>query len=77
MKLHLGGHLNFFDTGKRSRLEIAVPSEGLPLVDILQNLNVPVGEVAIVAVNGELADLEACRVYPQDSVEVYPPIGGG
>ena len=76
LELHLGGHLVFYAPQKQSRFSIPVdqPTE---LNVILQQLGVPLAEVAIVAVNGELVDLAASRVNPGDRIELYPPMGGG
>ncbi len=75
MRLHLGGHLNWYETHKRAWLEISLAMP-VPLAALLQQLHVPPGEVAIVVVNGRLAQLETI-VEDKDRVELYPPIGGG
>jgi sulfur carrier protein ThiS len=76
IELHLGGHLAFYAPQKQSRFSVPIdqPTE---LKVILQKLGVPLAEVAIVAVNGELVDLAASRVNPGDRIELYPPMGGG
>jgi len=76
IELHLGGHLAFYAPQKQSRFNVPIdqPTE---LKVILQKLGVPLAEVAIVAVNGELVDLAASRVNPGDRIELYPPMGGG
>ena len=76
MKLHLGGHLTFYLPHNNADLE--VPLEGSTgLADILAKLNIPAGEVVLVVVNGELAELSTTSVTDSDRVELYPPIGGG
>jgi sulfur carrier protein ThiS len=76
IELYLGGHLSFYAPQKQSRFNLPVdqPTE---LEGILQKLGVPLAEVAIVAVNGELVELPAARVNPGDRIELYPPMGGG
>ena len=76
IELHLGGHLSFYAPQKQSRFNLPVdqPTE---LEGILQKLGVPLAEVAIGAVNGELVELPAARVNPGDRIELYPPMGGG
>jgi len=75
MRLHLGGHLNWYDPHKRSWLAIDL-TQPTVLVELLQQLSVPAGEVAITVLNGRVADLDAI-VSNGDRVELYPPIGGG
>ncbi len=76
MRLHLGGHLNWYDLHKRAWLMIPL-SEPVSLIELLQELQVPTGEVALTVVNGRLVELEQARVSDGDRVELYPPIGGG
>ncbi len=76
MHLHLSGHLNWYDLQKRARIEIHLP-EPIRLIDLLEQLGVPPAEIAIVAVNGNAADLEDAFVSDADRVDLYPPIGGG
>jgi sulfur carrier protein ThiS len=76
MRLHLGGHLNWYAPHRQASLvmDLAQPTA---LAEILKQLNVPAGEVAITVINGRVADLQAAFVSDSDRVEVYPPIGGG
>lgn len=76
MRLHLGGHLNWYEPQKRAWLELPLATPAL-LTALLTQLGVPPAEVAIVTVNGRLARLETATVEDADRVEVYPPIGGG
>jgi sulfur carrier protein ThiS len=76
IELHLGGHLSFYAPQKQSRFSVPI-DQPTDLEAILQKLGVPLAEVAIVAVNGELVDLAATRVNPGDRIELYPPMGGG
>ena len=76
MRLHLGGHLSWYDPQKRSWLEIHL-SEPMSLVRLLDQLQVPGEQVALTVVNGRLVELKDARVSDGDRVELYPPIGGG
>jgi sulfur carrier protein ThiS len=76
VKLHLGGHLNWYDGHKRGWLDLSL-EEPLLLADLLARLGIPAGEVAIVAVNRRVAPLEGTVVTNEDRVELYPPMGGG
>ena len=76
MRLHLGGHLAWYDPQKRSWLELHLP-EPTSLIELARQLGLPEGEIAVVAVNGRAARLEDARVSDGDRVELYPPLGGG
>ena len=76
MRLHLGGHLNWYDPHKRPWLTIQLV-EPVALVELLGRLQVPPGEVALTVVNGRLVSLEDARVSDGDRVELYSPMGGG
>jgi len=76
MRLHLAGHLAWYDPQKRSRVEISAPRSTL-LTDLLRDLGIPVAEIAIATVNGVAVDLRAARVFDADRVELFPPVGGG
>ncbi len=76
MKLHLGGHLSWYGPQKHSDLEIYLP-EPVALSALLQDLGIPAGEVAIIAMNGTLVELQDARVQDSDRVELFPPVGGG
>ena len=52
MRLHLGGHLSYFDALQRADLEIDLACKER-LTDILATLRIPVGEVFITSINGE------------------------
>jgi sulfur carrier protein ThiS len=87
--VHLGGHLNWYDPDKRAWLELgtrtlleaSTSQEGqsgvLTPAGVARHLGLPRGEIALVAVNGRVVNLEAVVLTPDDRVEFYPPIGGG
>ena len=76
MRLHLGGHLDWYDPQKRAWLDLRLDAP-LLLTDLLQQLGIPAGEVAIVAVDRRAVPLEGTRVSDGNRVELYPPMGGG
>ena len=76
MRLHLGGHLNFFGEGKQPWQEIALSSV-TPLIEIINRLGIPAAEIALTVVNGEMADLQSAQVGNEDEVQIYPPVDGG
>ncbi len=75
MRVHLGGHLNWYDAQKRAWLEVPL-SGSLPLEQLLQQLGVPFEEVGVAALNGTVVGPEAC-VSDADRLELYPPVSGG
>jgi sulfur carrier protein ThiS len=76
MRVHLGGHLNFYAEDKQSWLELEVVSS-TPLREILAHLGIPAAEIALAVVNGAMADLESAQVCNEDIVQLYPPVDGG
>ncbi len=76
MRVHLGGHLNWYDPEKRAWFDLHLP-EPISLLQLMQQLHVPPGEVAVVAVNGGLVQVEQGVVADTDRVELFPPVGGG
>lgn len=76
MRLHLGGHLSWYDPQKRSWLELHL-SKPISLVELVRQLGLPEGEIAVVAVNRRAISLEEAIVSDGDRVELYPPLGGG
>jgi sulfur carrier protein ThiS len=57
-------------------LEVEIP-ERIRLSELLQRLQVPAGEVALVVINGEQVAFADAFISDQDSVQLFPPIGGG
>ena len=76
MRLHLGGHLGWYDPQKRSDVEIHL-SAPVELKTLVQALGLPAGEISIIAVNGTHTPLDGTWVHDNDQVELFPPIGGG
>ena len=76
MKLHAGGQLTWYLPQKQSDLEIQLEAP-TRLTEVIARIPIPAGEVVLVVLNGELADLNTVMVTDADRVELYPPIGGG
>ena len=76
MKLHLGSYLSWYVPDQPSRLEIKL-AKSVPLMELVERLQLPVAEIAIAAVNGVLVSLTDAVVSDEDHVELHPPVGGG
>ena len=76
MRIFLGGHLNFYHPNKDKWLEINLKGP-TPLVNLLTAAGVPLTEVQLVAINGEVVELDEARVSEGDEVKVFSPVGGG
>lgn len=76
LKLHAGGYLPFYLPGRKSSLEISV-SQPTPLTEILAQVGIPLAEVHLAALNGELVDIETAIVRDEDRVRVFSAVNGG
>jgi len=76
MRVHLGGHLSWYDPQKRSWLELSQPKP-ITLLDLARRLGVPPAEIAVAAVNRRAVELETGMAAGDDEVEFHPPVGGG
>ena len=76
MHLYLGGHLNFYNPHKGGWLEVQINQPTL-LTDLLTHRGIPISEVQLVVINGELVDLEKTVVSDQDVVKLFSAVGGG
>jgi sulfur carrier protein ThiS len=76
VRVHLGGHLNYYDPERRAWLDVPA-AEPLSLLALCTLLRVPPEEVGVAAVNGAAAPLEEACAGDSDTVEFFPPIGGG
>jgi sulfur carrier protein ThiS len=76
MRIYLDRYFNFF-THSHDRwvdVELTEPSS---LGDVLSRVGIPIAEVHLAVVNGEAFNPEELIVSNSDSVEIFPPIGGG
>jgi len=76
MRIYLGGHLNYYHPTKAWWLEVDIKST-IPLVDILEDSGIPLGEVYLIVLNGEKVELNETLVSNQDEVRLYSAVGGG
>ena len=76
MKLHLGGQFSFYLPGHPRQVEVEL-EEPARLSEVLAGLGIPIAEIHLVTVNGELVDLQETLVSQQDEVKLYPPVSGG
>ena len=76
MRIYLGGHLNFYHPKKENWLEIEI-DKPMPLTEVLENANVPLGEVHLVVVNQENVGLQDYIVDKNDEIKIFSAVGGG
>jgi sulfur carrier protein ThiS len=76
MRLYLGGHLDFYNPQAGGWLEIRL-NQPTALGEVLNQQGIPAGEVQMVILNGELAELETAIVSNQDEVKLFSAVGGG
>ncbi|MES0360073.1 MAG: MoaD/ThiS family protein [Anaerolineales bacterium] len=76
MRLYLGGYLNFYNPqhGNWLVVDINQPSH---LKEVLVELGIPVSDVYLVVLNGQLVELSETIVSGEDEVKLYPAVGGG
>ena len=75
MRLHLGGHLNWYEPQHRAWVELDL-GQALPLAEVLAPWGIAPGEIMVVLVNGRVSSIDDL-VGEDDTVEIYPPLGGG
>ena len=76
MRVHLGGHLNWYEPQKQSRLEIHLAAP-IALRELVDQLGLPPAEIYLVSINGEVASIDDALIYDSDRVDFFPPVGGG
>lgn len=76
LRIHLGGHLSWYDPDKRDWLTLHLPAP-IALRDLAARIGLPTAEVAIIAVNRRVAHWDDPPVTDDDVVEFFPPLGGG
>lgn len=76
MLIYLGGHLNFYHPKREKwlKVELECPTS---LLEILSNAGIPSGEVHLVAINGEVVELESAIISNDDAVKIFSAVGGG
>jgi len=76
MKLQLGGHLPFYASGQKSRHELSL-KQPARLKDVIIQMGIPIAEVYMTVLNGELVDMDEIMVSDGDEVRLYSPMDGG
>lgn len=78
MKIHLWGELAFYGPGREGRFELRIEREE-PLAGLLARIGVPVAEVAVTGLNGEVVRLDdpSLVVHDGDRLDLFPPSSGG
>ena len=76
MRLYLGGYLDFYHPQRGSWLEVELKHPS-PLSEVLTELGIPMGDVQLFVLNGELVELSETIVSDQDEVKLFPAVGGG
>jgi sulfur carrier protein ThiS len=76
MKLSLIGYFPGYPHTAPRRLELELTAPTL-LGRVLASLGIPIAEVHLAAVNGELVDLQTAVVQQVDEVKIFPAMDGG
>jgi len=76
MKLYAGGLLDFYLPDRRNQIVIEV-KRPTRLSEILAGLGLPLAEIHLTVVNGQLVELDEAVVSNDDQVKIYPAVNGG
>jgi sulfur carrier protein ThiS len=76
MRLRLGGYLPFFAAKRQEKIDVPL-QEPARLSEVLSRLGIPVSEVYLTVLNGDLVTLDEITVKDVDEVHLYSPIDGG
>ncbi len=76
MRIYLGGDLDFYHPQKERWLAVEL-ERPTRLADILACSEIPLGEVHLVSINGEHAELNKAIITEQDEVKLFSAVGGG
>jgi sulfur carrier protein ThiS len=76
MRIFLGGHLNFYHPKKEKWLVVHLDGPKT-LSSILEASAIPIHEVHLAAVNGEVVEVRNTVVTEGDEVKVFSAVGGG
>lgn len=76
MRLHLGGHLAWY-VQKKSWVDVQL-AQPTRLINVLAELGVPISEIAVGTINrASVFSFDDVIVNDGDTVELFPPVGGG
>ncbi len=76
MKLFLGGQFSLYIPGHPPSVEVDV-NKPARLSEVLSGLGIPVADIHLAVVNGNLVELNEAVVTDHDDVKIFPPVGGG
>ncbi len=78
MQVRLHGSLGFYGPDRRERFEVALGRE-LTIGDAVRLVGVPLAEIAVAGLNGEVVRLDdpAITVSDEDRLDLFPPSSGG
>jgi sulfur carrier protein ThiS len=76
MILYAGGYLTFYTPDQTPEVERVLASP-IELRALLMEIGIPVAEVQLVILNGEIVDLTGAQVQNQDLVKIFPGVDGG
>lgn len=76
MKLIAGGYLTFYTPDQRPDIDLPL-KETVALRALLAEIGIPVAEIQLVVLNGQIVDLDQVNLKNQDEVKVFPGVDGG
>lgn len=76
MKLFLGGQFSLYIPGHPPSVEVEI-NKPVRLSEVLSRLGIPVADIHLAVVNGQLVELDEAVVADRDEVKIFPPVGGG
>jgi molybdopterin converting factor small subunit len=76
MKLNLGGQFSLYIPGHPHSVDVEL-TKPARLSEVLTGLGIPVADIHLAVINGQLVELEEAMVSDQDEVKIFPPVGGG
>jgi molybdopterin converting factor small subunit len=76
MNLFLGGQFSLYIPGHPPSVDVSL-TKPARLSEVLAGLGIPVADIHLSVVNGQLVELEEAMVSDQDKVKIFPPVGGG
>ena len=78
MKVHLWGELGFYGPGRNSKFEFPL-GRSMPLLEALALMGVPVADIAVLGLNGEVVHVDEPGLFVTDAdrIDCFPPSSGG
>jgi len=76
MKLNLGGQFSLYIPGHPPSVDVKLEKPER-LSEVLAGLGIPVADIHLAVVNGQIVEMEEAVVSDQDEVKIFPPVGGG